>query len=135
MWETAFIAFAISFAALIVVWTVYESLYNYPRVKKGEVVSKIFQDDHRWVKYIAMPTRRFHFVAPYLHIDEADWIIMIRDKKGREERLFISKESYNSLEIGDIYTKQRGDRYFEWVKTCGATDEEIETMPVTSSKE
>jgi hypothetical protein len=135
MWETALIASAISIAALVLVWVIYDSFFNYPRIKKGKVVGKIFQDDRRWVRYKAVPTGRFSLFLPYLHVDDADWIIMIQDQKGREGKLFISEESYKALKIGDIYIKQRGDRYFDWVKTRGATDEEIETLLNKEPKE
>jgi hypothetical protein len=82
-----------------------------------------------------VPTGRFSLFLPYLHVDDADWIIMIQDEKGRKGRLFISEESYANLELGDIYTKQRGDRYFDWVKTRGATNEEIETLLNKEPKE
>lgn len=139
MWETVLVSYAISIftlvAALIIVWVVYYAFFNYPRVKKGEVVGKIYQDDRRWVVYKAVPAGRFSFLAPYLHVDDEDWIIMIKDEKGREGRLFISKESFKSLKLGDIYTKQPGDRYFDWVKIRGATDEELENIPNLEPKE
>lgn len=127
MWETIFIVFVISVFALILAWVIYDSFFNYPRIKKGKVVGKIYQDDRRWVRYKAVPIRRFSLFLPFLHVDDKDWIIMIQDEKEREGMLFISEESYMNLELGDIYTKQRGDRYFDWVKTRGATNEEIKT--------
>ncbi len=135
MWETPLLVAIVTISMSIFVWFVYDSFFNYPRIKKGKVVGKIFQDDRRWVRYKAVPTGRFSLFLPFLHVDDADWIIMIQDEKGREGRLFISEESFKSLKHGDIYTKQRGDRYFDWTKTRGATEKEIETLLIKEPKE
>jgi len=72
--------------ASVVGLVIYGILYSFPRIKKGVLIEKV-------------------------HRDNANWTLYIQDKKGRVGKLYVDKETYGDIKLGDIYTKKRGDKH------------------------
>jgi hypothetical protein len=129
MWEMFFTIGVMSIFALVIVLIIRNLYFGSPRIKKGVLVNKIHQEARKWIKDKAVTAGRYYLFFPFLYPDDVDWILVIKDEKGRVGKLFVDKETFESVKLGDVYTKKRGDRHIDWVITRGATKEEIETFP------
>jgi len=121
--------------ALIVVLVVYNMFFSFQRVKEGVVISKIHQNMRKWVKDKSVTAGRYYLLLPFLHYDDEDWILVMKNDKGRVGKLFVDKETFENVKVGDIYTKKSEDKYVDWAMTRSATKEEIETFPDIEPKE
>ena len=114
---------------------VYRLYYNYPRIKEGVVVLKIRQNERNWINYKAMAAGRSLYVAPYVHIDNEDWILVLTNKHGREGKLYVSQEDYEKAKIGDVYTKKTEDRFVDRIDYRAASIEDFKSIPTIEPEE
>lgn len=135
MWKIPLTIGIVSIFVLVIALIVRNLYFGSPRIKKGVLIDKIHQEARKWIKDKAVTAGRHYLFFPFLYHDDVDWVLVLKDEKGRVGKLFVDKETFESVKLGDVYTKKRGDKHIDWVITRSATEEEIEIFPNVEPKE
>ncbi len=124
--------------SLIWVWT---KLFYHP-VREGRIVNKYHQSSRRWVQLIPVFTRVgkatvVNFI-PIWHHDDEDWILEIEglNDRGKLKRqyVYVSRQVWNSVEIGQYYTVSSDAELEDQNDTHHATDEEQAELGVEDAE-
>jgi len=102
-------------AAFIVIplgLTVFKAISG-PSFNSGEIVSKKYEPRRKWVSMSPVSTGKTTTMVPITHVDDEDYILVVKGNESRgrtaTEKWYVSKYKYNSYNVGDLVTYEKGD--------------------------
>lgn len=102
------IAVAVGVTVLFIVFAVY-IFWPRPFPSSGTIIEKTHEKERTWTQLIPIYIGKVMVLFPFIHFDDEDWIITVEDSNGLRGDIYLTKTTWQKLQVGEHYIVTKDD--------------------------
>ena len=73
------------------------------RVHEGVVIDKFFEPEEYYQSTTLIPMGKLFVPMAHLDFDDADWVLLVEGKNGKQQRFYLNEREWKTFKKGDAF--------------------------------